>query len=663
METTPVSQAGAPQQMPDRLKRLNGLRKIFEDGAYDLSFAVVERELLAAPKDPEFLAIKAQIFLRLGRPDDAYATQKAAVEARPGAKELRLELAKIANLRGNEADELEALRGAIPLGNTPERLLMRLVHLHAKRQEFNEALRMTDLLIAAKPGHEPFVLKKAAVLSDAGRFDEARQVLEPLVNAPDPTAAVVTAWAALVVEKLRKHDLALERLQQLIDKGSVSWFVHACMGKTLSQIDRMTEAMESFRKATELAPDEATNWYDLGVLQRQMGAIAESQISISRSLQLDPNNAGALRVVGYEHKYEYGDDAFKRLNIAMAKVSAQAKNHQVEIHYAMAKALEDVSELEAAFGHYARAGQIQKELTPWSDARMRSVYTMLKNLLKPADFEEMRRQATPTNKPVFIVGMPRSGTTLLEQVISSHPDTYGAGELKLGAGVINGVQIGRTKLETLYEGRETTLADCRGLSIAERGKLYLETIERLAGPGPKRVVDKMPGNYNWVGVLDAILPGSYFIHARRHPVEICLSEYRIYFPDGINFSYDLRDLGKAYRLYNDYMNLWTERMGDKILQVRYEDMVNDLENQARRIIAYLDLPWDDNCLKFYENERKVVTASVAQVRKPIYKTSVNRWRKYEAYLKPLLEELGPLVGQYEEELAQAEAARSQAAEA
>lgn len=663
METTPASPARTPQQAPDRVRRLSGLRKIIEDGALDLALIVADRELAAAPKDADFLTLKAQILSRLGRLDDAYAAQKAAVEIVPGVKELRFELARLANQRGNEADELQALRAALPLGHTPEVLLLRLVQLHAKRQEFDEALRMVDLLLAAKPGHEPFVLKKSSVLGDAGRFDEARQVLEPLLNAPDPTPAVVTAWAAIVVEKLRQHDVAIARLQEQVAKGGASWFLYACLGKTFSQVDRMTESMDCFRKATELAPNEATNWYDLGVIQRQMGAIAESQASIGRSLELDPTNAGALRVVGYEHKYSYGDDAFKRLNVALAKLNSQSRSHQVEIHYAVAKALEDVGELEAAFGHYARAGQIQKELSPWSDVRMRSVFAMLKNLLKPADFAEVRKQGTPTDKPVFIVGMPRSGTTLLEQVISSHPDTYGAGELKLAAGVINGVQIGRATLETLYDGREATLADGRGLSIAERGKLYLKTIERIAGPGPKRVVDKMPGNYNWVGVLDAIMPGAYFIHARRHPVEICLSQYRLFFPDGIGFSYDLRDLGKAYRLYHDYMTLWKERMGDRILDVRYEDMVNDLENQARRIIAYLDLPWDDNCLKFYENERKVVTASVAQVRKPIYTTSVNRWRKYEPYLKPLLDELGPLVGRYEEELAQSQVPGKQSAEA
>jgi tetratricopeptide (TPR) repeat protein len=663
MDTKAQSQAAGGKPGPDRVMRLKAMKKLIEDSALDLAMLATERELQANPADSDFLTVKATIYAKLERFDDAYTTLKKAIEIRPGVRELRFELARVAHLRGNEADEVEALTGALPLGETPDKLVIRLIQLRSKRQEFAEALRLADELIKARPHFEPYILKKVGVLGDAGRYEEARELLEPLLDGPSPSNIVVTSWAAVVVEKLRNHAGALAKLEKLVAKGDASWFTYACLGKTLSQIDRLPEAIEYFRKATEIAPNEATNWYDMGVLQRQMGALVDSQFSINRSLELDPTNAGALRVAGYEHKYEYGDPSFKRLNVAMAKVAAQPRNLQVEVHYAAAKAFEDVGELEAAMAYYARAGQIQKELTPWSDTRMRGVFAMLKNVIKPADFEQVRKQATPTNKPVFIVGMPRSGTTLLEQVISSHPDTFGAGELKLGAGIINGLQLGRAKLETVYEGKEATIADGRGMSIPERGKKYLEVIEGIAGPGPKRVVDKMPGNYNWVGVLDAVLPGAYFIHSRRHPVEICLSEYRLFFPDGISFSYDLRDLGRAYRLYHEFMSLWTERMGDKILHVRYEDMVNDFENQAHRIISFLELPWNDSCLKFYENERKVVTASVSQVRKPIYKTSTNRWRKYEPYLKPLLDELGPLVKQYEDELAKSDSERGETASA
>ena len=660
-KTQPAPAKAVPA--PDRQQKLNGIRRMIQDGAIDLAQRALDFELGKLPKDPDLWTLKSLAYQNSGKLDDAYGALGKAVEFHPGLLPLRLELARLANARGNEADEVKALTGALPLGAVPEKLLLRLIHLHTTRQETAEALAIADRLVALQPDNETFVLRRAGVLADAGRLEEARLALETLLDREDPTDAVISNWAALVAEKIGNLPLVIDRLKQLEHKGSKRWTVYACLAKALSKDDLMTEAIEYFRKALELDPEQPSLWNDMGVLQRQVGLIEESQASINKSLELDPKNASALRVAGYEHKYVYGDDAWKRVNIALANVDKKPKPQQVEIHYAAAKALEDVGETEAAFAQYAHAGRLQKEVTPWSDTRMRGVLALMKNYLKPEDFEAVRAQATPTDKPVFIFGMPRSGTTLLEQVLASHPDVFGAGELKLGAGILNGIQIGRARLETMYDGNVAgTLADGDKLSVPERGQKYLEVIERIAGKGPKRVVDKMPGNYNWVGLLDAVMPGSHFIHSRRHPVEICLSEYRIFFPDGINFSYDLRDLGKAYRLYNDYMKYWSAMLGEKILHVRYEDMVADLETQARRIISFIGLPWNDNCLKFYESDRKVVTASVSQVRKPIYTTSTNRWRKYEQYLKPLLEELGPLVQEYEDELAQADAQRQAAAQ-
>ena len=657
------AQASAPVAQPsDRLKKLGGLRKMISDGAIELSLRVIAEHLKSSPKDSDFWVLKAQAHQAQGKFDDAYAAMEKAAEYRPGAAELRMELARLANARHNQADEIKALHAVAALGALPDRLFVRLVDLHAGRQEWAEALAVADKLVAAKPEQEQFILKRAGVLGDAGRLAEARAYLEKFIDTGKASDHAVTVWAVLVAERMGDLDSVAARLQTLADSGNATWPIYACLGKALSRQDRVQEAISVFRRATELAPEQAGNWYDKGVLERQVGLLEEAQASMNRSLELDAANPGALRVAGYEHKYEYGDPAFKRVNVALAKVAGRPKHEQVEIHYAVAKALEDVGETDAAFAHYAEAGRLQKEITPWSDVRMRGVLALIKNYLRPEDYAAVRAQGLKTDKPVFVFGMPRSGTTLLEQVIASHPQAYGAGELKLGAGVLNGIQIGRATLETSYDGTIGGLANCQTMSVAERGRKYLDVVEGIAGPGPARIVDKMPGNYNWVGLLDAVMPGCHLIHSRRHPVEICLSQYRLFFPDGINFSYDLRDLGKAYRLYYDYMQHWSALLGDRILHVRYEDMVADLDTEARRIIAYIGLPWDDACLRFYENERKVVTASVSQVRKPIYTSSVNRWRKYEKYLQPLLQELGPLVAEYEEELAQADAKRQAAAQ-
>ncbi len=208
-------------------------------------------------------------------------------------------------------------------------------------------------------------------------------------------------------------------------------------------------------------------------------------------------------------------------------------------------------------------------------------------------------------------------------------------------------------------GRRVMLNDAEPVFDAElnaswemRGQRYVDKLQKLAGKPYKRIIDKMPGNFTLVGLIHAVLPNAHIIHSRRHPVETCLSNYRIHFAEGQFWSYNLRELGRYYKRYWKLMKHWREQFPGVMHEVRYEDNVADVEGQARRLIDYLCLDWDPNCLTFYNTDRPVKTASATQVRKPIYTTSTNRWRKFEKYLGPLLHELGDIVSEYEAELAQ-----------
>jgi hypothetical protein len=241
--------------------------------------------------------------------------------------------------------------------------------------------------------------------------------------------------------------------------------------------------------------------------------------------------------------------------------------------------------------------------------------------------------------------MPRSGTTLLEQIIASHPRASGVGEIKAADAVVDGLKLGRTVISIKADAQE------HEKSMVKRGCDYVDKVVSLAANNALLIVDKRPGNFAWVGLLDAAIPGSRFIHARRHPVNTCLSMYRLFFGAEIPYSYDLRDLGRAYRMYHELMTFWSSLIpSDRLLHVRYEDIVADQEGHMRRMLAFLELPWDEACGRFFENQRVVRTASAIQVRRPIYQTPVERWRRYARYLTPLLDELGDLVEEYEREL-------------
>jgi hypothetical protein len=246
--------------------------------------------------------------------------------------------------------------------------------------------------------------------------------------------------------------------------------------------------------------------------------------------------------------------------------------------------------------------------------------------------------------------MPRSGTSLIEQIIAAHPDAFGAGELKFADRVLNGIQVGRTAIQTIRDDG-VAYANARARTLAGRGLEYLREIETIAGESAVRITDKMPGNYMWAGLLAAILPGARFIHCRRHPVDTCVSQYKLYFGPEVPYSYDLRDLGRTYVAYDELMRHWSSVIPpSRMIDVKYEQVVRDVEGEARKLVAFLDLPWSHSCLAFDKVERQVRTASALQVRRPIYRSSVNRWRADEHFLKPLLDELGNLPAAYDEAL-------------
>jgi hypothetical protein len=245
--------------------------------------------------------------------------------------------------------------------------------------------------------------------------------------------------------------------------------------------------------------------------------------------------------------------------------------------------------------------------------------------------------------------MPRSGTSLIEQILSSHPDIFGAGELKLLAPAVDNMRFGNNRLQ--MNESEPAFANELQAGWEQRGRWYVEHLLKLADKPCKRIVDKMPGNFTLAGLIKPILPNARIIHSRRHPVETCLSNYRIHFAEGQLWSYNLRELGRYYRRYWQLMQHWRESFPGMMIEIRYEDNVADVEGQARKLIEFLGLPWDPKVLEFHKTERPVKTASASQVRKPIYTTSTNRWRKYEKHLGPLLDEIGDIVQAYEAEIA------------
>jgi len=571
-----------------------------------------------------------------------------------------MSLGLVRSRSGNPKGEIECLLKALDIQyeSAPAR---RLFELQRDSQDLAGALE-TVAMLRRKEDNDVLAVAHCQLLVRLGRRNEALVLCEQLMERKPAPVGAIEQWAALFLADRNEPDTVIDTLGRKIAEGRTEPAFYHGMSRGLHRAERNAEAIDALHKALEGDAKQVQWWYDLAVIQRQMGDIPGSQESLEHAMAIDPLNPTALRVFGVEYKHAYGDEPTKRLNLALAHMERFKPEKKVELHFAVAKAAEDVGELATAFAHYEVAGRLQAQLTPYRHAGAEGLLKLTRVNTSAATYQRASEMGFKSDKPVFVLGMPRSGTSLAEQIIASHPDAHGAGELKLLHRVLDGVSINGKLIQTGNEqGVIPTYIpgvdlSCDGLSLRERGERYVEAINALARaagrPEAKRVVDKMPGNYFWTGVIPFILPGARIVHTRRHPVDTCLSIYRIFFPDGMPWSYNLPDLAKCYRSYHEHMQHWEKTLPKGImLSVRYEDVVADVEAKARQIIAHIGLPWNEACLKFYETERPVKTASLSQVRQPIYNTSVGRWRKYEAYLKPLLDGLGPLVKEYEDELA------------
>lgn len=514
-----------------------------------------------------------------------------------------------------------------------------------------DAEQFAQQALQAHKNHKDAQFELAEVHLANKETEKALALLERNIRRADVHGDSIDLWMG-TLGKLERNRYAQDALEELARQfPHIVEFVYG-FAVLANRAGEITLARPAYLKAMALSPDNPRLLYELGVMERVAGDLERSQELIGKALAAQPDNPAALRTFGSDLKYVYGDDNYKRLNYVAAKFSEFTSLEQIHLHYALAKAGEDVGELDAAFRHYEVAGAKKRKMETYSERDAIKLIQIIPQVVTPKNLALANERGCTSEVPVFILGMPRSGTSLMEQILSSHPDIFGAGELKFLTGILENIGLGADKGIRLRMGDKEPVFDYDlNASWEMRGQRFADKLVKLADRPYSRIVDKMPGNFNFVGLIHAILPNAKIIHSRRHPVETCLSCYRIHFAEGHQWSYNLRELGRFYKRYWNLMKYWREAFPGVMYEAIYEENVADVESSAKKLINHLGLEWNENCLNFYNTDRPVKTASVTQVRKPIYKTSTNRWRKYEKYLGPLLEELGDIVPEYEAEIA------------
>jgi tetratricopeptide (TPR) repeat protein len=399
--------------------------------------------------------------------------------------------------------------------------------------------------------------------------------------------------------------------------------------------DRFAEAEQAYRRALKLKPDYVEACNNLGRSIRRQGRLEEAQEYFEKAMSLDPDSVEAYFNMASLRKFTAESPEPARLEKLASKAPYLPENSRIRYWYAMGKMREDLGRYDDAFTAYAEGNRLKRVQISPNEASKIALVDNVRAVFDERFFASRPVAPSSGNAPIFIVGMPRSGTSLIEQILSSHPDVYGAGELpdlenQLFALAKDAGQPG--------ENYPAFAARLPADEMLRLGQAYMDRVSKLA-PQAKRITDKMMSNFAHVGMIRMMFPQAKIIHAMRDPMDSCFSCYATLFAkNNLDFSYDLGTVGRYYVRYIELMRHWQNVLPDgSILDLRYEDMVADTEGQARRLLDYLGLPWDERCLNFHENKRIVRTASAAQVRRPVYKSSVARWRHFERHLQPLLD--------------------------
>ena len=509
-------------------------------------------------------------------------------------------------------------------------LLRDLGHLEEAVGAYREAL-------AQRPEWAEAYNNLGNALGSLGRVGEAVEALQRAAEL-SPRAALVNNNLGSALLQAGRHGEAEAALRRAIEFEPRYAGAYNNLGHVLRALGRPQEAEAAWRQALELQPELVEARNNLGNLLQELGRIADAEAAYRQCLVHWPDNARLHYRLALSKRFTTEEDPdLERIEALLERGSGLSTSDRVELHYAAGKAHDDIGTDPArAFHHFAAGARHERARIEYD---LHAEEALLDDIARHFGAERIRQAAgcgETTEAPVFIVGMPRAGTSLVEQILATHPAVDARGELP---------DLGR-QLEAAAQAAGLELGDwlreASPAALAAVGRAYRESVID-AGDGARRVTDKMPDNFRFAGVIAAGLPHARVVHVRRDPADTCLACFRQLFGGRLDFTYDLVELGRYYRAYARLMDHWRQVLpAGRMLELQYETLVAEPEREIRRLLEFCGLEWEPACLEFHRTERAVQTASSEQVRQPLYASSIGRWRRYREHLGPLLEALGPL---------------------
>tara|TARA_R110000751_G_scaffold107645_6_gene203897 strand:- start:7285 stop:9405 length:2121 start_codon:yes stop_codon:yes gene_type:complete len=606
-----------------------------QNGKLDSAKIALEKAVELDPANAQALNNLGIVHFDKGEFDKAVATYQSCLELQPDYPEAHNNLGNAYRASNNNDEAMVHYERAVELReNYPEAYNNMGSSLRAEERH-EEAEFCYRKAINLNPRYADAANNLAILLISRDQYDEALRVLDDAMKSGNRTVGLYLSIGRVQLHK-SNYDMARKACQLALDEESDSKAAYTLMGQIDHEMDLYADALKNFEKAIEIDPDysEARNFY--GIALKSFGRIDDARQQFEKTLEKNPSAHGAYSNIADLIRFNERPELVEQMETIFTEAENPDSERYMGLHFAIGKAYGDLGRYEESFEHISKGARMKRALLHYDEAEVKGFFEQIKSTFDAGYFSNLPYEGDATDMPLFVIGMPRSGSTLVEQIISSHPQAYGAGEIKTFSHALGSL---RSRYPALPK-YPALVAKMKPSQFKAASDFYLDYIKSQI-KDEIRVTDKLLTNYYFVGILHTLFPKAKFIHTKRNPIDTCLSAYTKLFKDDMPHSYELGELGRYYRMYEDLMAHWHAVLPAGVMvDAVYEDVVADTEGEARRLIAHTGLEWDEACLAFHKSSRPVKTASVAQVRQPVYKTSVERWKRYETQLQPLVEALG-----------------------
>jgi tetratricopeptide (TPR) repeat protein len=579
------------------------------------------------------------VLLELKRPREAAEILRNAVRLDPGLEQAHFNLGRALAMLGHGGEADEAFEKSFSLN--PERGKLALAAEHHKAGRFEEAERLYREILRENPVNVDAIRMLGRVALSASRNADAERLFRRAIKIAPDFAGAVTDLGRLLKEQNRFEE-AIECFERVVELEPNNPQAHFQLAGTLAPAALTYRAIEAYEKALELNPRFPGARLGLGHVLKTVGRQEEAISAYRECIRLRPDNGESYWSLANLKTYRLSHDDIAAMEERLARNDLSHQS-RVNFLFALAKAWEDRGDYARAWGYYVEGNDAQRMQEKYDPVATEVMHDAIIEVFDEELIREKSGGGHPDRSPTFIIGLPRSGSTLIEQILASHSQVEGTSELPYVGRVATSLNRNRADgINYPHAVRELSAEHFQAL-----GQDYLDLARMHRTEGAARFIDKMPNNFPAVGFLHLILPNAKIIDARRYPLDSCLGCYRQLFAKGQTFTYDLHDIGDYFLEYERTMEHWHTVLPGRVLTVQYEALVNDVETEVRRLLDYCELPFEDACLRFYETERPVRTASSEQVRQPIHNRSVGFWKNYEDRLGELKGILAPVLGRYE----------------